>query len=59
MFLRNLETAYKAGPNCNSEDHKVSKVHPCTGTEALYRRTPHRGSRGIAVLFHDHGTRRG
>jgi len=28
------------------------KVHPCTG------RTGHRESRGIALLFHDHGTRR-
>jgi len=27
-------------------------VHPCTG------RTAHRGSRGIALLVHDHGTRR-
>ena len=29
------------------------KLHPCTG------RTAHRGSRGIALPFHDHGTRRG
>ena len=29
------------------------KGHPCTG------RTAHRGSRGIALPFHDHGTRRG
>ena len=29
------------------------KVHPCTG------RTAHRESRGIALPFHDHGTRRG
>ena len=29
------------------------KVHPCTG------RTVHRGSRGIALTFHDHGNRRG
>jgi hypothetical protein len=34
------------------------KVHPCTGTEALTGRTAHRGSTGIALLFHDHGTRR-
>ena len=34
------------------------KGHPCTGTEALYSRTVHRGSRGIALLFLDHGTRR-
>ena len=34
-------------------------MHPCTGTEALYRPTAHRGSRGIALLFLDLGTRRG
>jgi len=34
-------------------------VHPCTGTEALYGRTAQRRSRGIALLFLDHGTRRG
>jgi hypothetical protein len=34
---------------------KVGKVHPCTDTEALYRG---RG-RGIALTYHDHGTRRG
>jgi hypothetical protein len=35
---------------------KVTLVHAlrlCTG------RTAHSGSRGIALLFHDHGTRRG
>jgi len=32
---------------------KKGKVHRCTG------RTAHRGSRGIARLFLDHGTRRG
>jgi hypothetical protein len=32
---------------------------PCTGTEALYRTTVCRGSRGIALLFLDHGTRKG
>jgi hypothetical protein len=35
---------------------KCTLVHAlrlCTG------RTVHRGSRGIALLFHDHGTRRG
>ena len=35
------------------------KLYPCTGTEALYGRTTHRGSRGIALPFHDHDTRRG
>jgi len=31
----------------------VQTLRLCTG------RTAHRGSRGIALLFHDHGTRRG
>ena len=31
----------------------VQALRFCTG------RTAHRGSRGIALLFHDHGTRRG
>jgi hypothetical protein len=35
------------------------KVHSCTGAEALSGRTAHGGSRGIALLFLDHGTRRG
>ena len=35
------------------------KVHPCTGTEALYKPYGPWGSRGIALLFLDHGTRRG
>ena len=37
----------------------VSKSYPCAVTEALYRPYGRRGSRGIALLFHDHGTRRG
>ena len=39
----------------------VNKVK-CTVVQALRLctgRTAHRGSRGIALLFHDHGTRRG
>jgi len=35
----------------------IGKAHPCTGTEALYRLYGLYGSRGIALLFHDHGTR--
>ena len=31
----------------------VQALRLCTG------RTAHRGSRGIALLFHDHGTRMG
>ena len=34
-------------------------MHPCTGTEVLYRPYGPWGSRGIALPFHDHGTRRG
>ena len=34
-------------------------MHPSTGTEALYRPYGPKGSRGIALLFLDHGTRRG
>ena len=34
-------------------------MHPCTGTVALYRPYGPQGSRGIALLFHDNGTRRG
>ena len=46
-------------------------MHPCTGTEVKVKgtlvqaqrlctgRTAHKGSRGIALPFHDHGTRRG
>jgi hypothetical protein len=34
-------------------------VHPCTALRLCRGRTAHRGSRGIALPFHDHGTRRG
>jgi hypothetical protein len=34
------------------------KGHPCTDTEALYRPYGSQGG-GIALMFHDHGTRRG
>jgi len=39
----------------------VSKKVKCTLAQALKLctgRTAHRGGRGIALLFHDHGTRR-
>jgi hypothetical protein len=43
--------------------HKVqSKKVKCTLVQALRLctgRTAHRGSKGIALHFHDHGTRRG
>jgi hypothetical protein len=41
--------------------HYMVKVK-CTLAQALMLctgRTTHRGNRGIALLFHDHGTRRG
>jgi hypothetical protein len=37
----------------------IGKVHPCRALRLYTGRTAHRGSRGIALLFHDHGTRRG
>jgi len=38
---------------------KKSKVHPVQALRLCTGRTAHRGNRGIAVLFHDRGTRRG
>ena len=38
---------------------KIGKGHPCTGTELCTGRTAHRGSRRIALPFHDHSTTRG
>ena len=35
------------------------KVHPCTGTEALYRPYIPQGSEGIALLFHDQQHQKG
>ena len=35
------------------------KVHPCKALRLFRGLTAHRGSRGIALLFLDHGTRRG
>jgi hypothetical protein len=34
------------------------KGHPCKALRLCTGRTAHRGSRGIDLLFHDHGTRR-
>jgi hypothetical protein len=47
-----------SGPPCRYEKKKVK----CTLVQALRLctgRTAHRGSRGIALSFHDHSTRRG
>ena len=35
------------------------KGHPCKALRLCTGRTAHRRSRGIALPFHDHGTRRG
>ena len=45
--------------NISTCEEKYGKVHTCTGTEAHTGCAAHRGSRGIALLFLDHGTRRG
>jgi hypothetical protein len=44
---------HKAGKKKWVKCSLVQVLRPCTG------RTTHRGNRGIALLFHDHGTRRG
>ena len=52
----NLALAARLLPLGKKKKVKVTLVQAlrlCTG------RTAHRGSRGIALLFHDHGTRRG
>ena len=51
VFNRNIYTATVRTPTC-----LVSKVHHCTGTEAIRSIG---GIRGITLLFLDHGTRRG
>jgi hypothetical protein len=40
------------------EDEGKKKKVKCTLVQALRLCTGHRGSRGIALPFHDHGTRR-
>jgi hypothetical protein len=47
--FRNTDPEQKVKVKCTP----VQALKLCTG------RTPHRGNRGIALLFHDHGTRRG
>ena len=57
VTLLALRTKWQYVPStCKGKVVKVTLVQAlrlCTG------RTAHRGSRGIALLFHDHGTRRG
>jgi len=52
----------KEGTNNGDEEGKCTVIVKCTLVQALRLctgRTAHRGSRGIALLFLDHGTRRG
>jgi hypothetical protein len=63
LFRANKEN-YKLKPNVTVKDREghVKIRVKCTLVQALRfctGRTAHRGSRGIALLFHDHGTRRG
>jgi hypothetical protein len=53
---------YKNVPKSEKSPNDIIKKLKCTLVQALRLctgRTAHRGSRGIALLFHDHGTRRG
>ena len=62
FFVKNSYTKIYENPTSRFLADKgkgKGKMHPCTGTEALYRPYGHRGSRGIVLHFHDHGTRRG
>ena len=65
-YLFSSNTCYIPRPSdppwCNYRDNITVKVKvKCTLVQALRLctgRTAHRGSRGIALPFHDHGTRR-
>jgi hypothetical protein len=57
---RDAQLAFIVKYTCKKFYHnkyKQGKVHPRTGTEALYR--PHGLYRACTLLIHDHGTRRG
>ena len=51
LFIEQACLVFCRGRSYNLVVNK--EVHPCTG------RTAHRGSRGIALPFRDHGTKRG
>jgi len=53
LVLHHGPTYYTIGKSKKIKCTLVQGQRLCTG------RTAHRGSRGIALLFHDHGTRRG
>jgi hypothetical protein len=44
---------------CITQTEKKVKVTLVQALRLCTGRTAHKGSRGIAVLFHDHGSRRG
>jgi len=48
-----MKTVGKKKVKVKVKDTPVQALRLCTGC------TAHRGSRGIALPFHDHGTRRG
>jgi len=51
---------YNRSETCRGKGKGRGKVHPCTGTEALYRPGfAQRAGRGITILFLDNGTRTG
>ena len=52
-----MEYSITCAMNCNYRIKQ--KVHLCTALRLCTGRMAHRGSRGIALPFHDHGTRRG
>jgi len=49
----------KEETNSGDKEGKSTVKVKCSLLQALSRCTAHRGSRGIALLFLDHGTRRG
>ena len=53
IITENLRSSCKLPGKNEVKVTLVQALRLCTG------RTAHRGSRGIALLFHDHGTRRG
>ena len=43
----------------SEDEHRTVKVTLVQALRLCTGRTGHRGSRGIGLLYHDHGTRRG
>ena len=55
MKVRKRERGGREGEEITDK----GKGHPCTALRLFTGRTAHRGSRGIALPFLDHGTKRG